>query len=254
MKKKSAGWFPNQHGAWAMVLLPPVVGAQISGWGINHLWLISAWVIGYFGYFAITQLLRSNFKPRYRAAAVCYPLLALLLVTPLVVSYPQILIWLTVLVPLATLSFYFSWKRKDRSYGNDIVLVIVASLMAVISSQVSPVLIAEENWWTQLSVRISAGITAFVFFCYFLGTVFYVKTMIRERGNPKAFQISIIFHVLVVALWFYISPWLSLLALLLLLRAILIPKLWPRMRPATVGIIEIGLALLVSAVLIFLIR
>lgn len=43
---------------------------------------------------------------------------------------------------------------------------------------------------------------------YFLGTVCYVKTIIRKRGNPTHLRLSIDYHVLALAAaaWFGLMP------------------------------------------------
>ena len=50
MRRRPAGWVPNQHGAWAMLILPLAVGALRAGPRWVHLWLLAAWLIGYLAF------------------------------------------------------------------------------------------------------------------------------------------------------------------------------------------------------------
>ncbi|HEX6870739.1 MAG TPA: hypothetical protein VF163_06550, partial [Micromonosporaceae bacterium] len=72
---------------------------------------------------------------------------------------------------------------------------------------------------------------------YFLGTTLYVKTMIRERDNPRYRYWSIAYHagLLVLALWLNLAY--AMLAAWLLVRAALLPG--RRLAPKHVGLVEI---------------
>ena len=73
---------------------------------------------------------------------------------------------------------------------------------------------------------------------YFAGTVFYVKTMIRERGSVLWMRVSVGFHfgllavVLLMHYW-----WLVGVAAAALMRSIVVPRLeWT---PKRIGMVEI---------------
>lgn len=73
---------------------------------------------------------------------------------------------------------------------------------------------------------------------YFLGTVFYVKTMIRERGNPAYRRWSAGYHVLAFAAVAWLGPWPAALFAWLLVRAVLLPG--RALTPKRVGLIELA--------------
>lgn len=80
---------------------------------------------------------------------------------------------------------------------------------------------------------------------YLVGTVLYVKTMIRERGDAGYLRLSIGFHVvaLIVAAW--LDVLLAPVFVLLLARAVILPA--RRLPPVRVGLIETVCCLLVLA-------
>ena len=51
---------PNEHGAWAMLIVPFAVGALDAGPKLATLPLLFAWLAGYFAFFAAGLWLRSR--------------------------------------------------------------------------------------------------------------------------------------------------------------------------------------------------
>ena len=60
-------WVPNQHGAYSMLVLPPVIGWIVGGFSWVNLLLLPAWWDAYLTYWAWSQWLRtrSSRRPRY---------------------------------------------------------------------------------------------------------------------------------------------------------------------------------------------
>src|SRR5690606_17383 len=82
-----------------------------------------------------------------------------------------------------------------------------------------------------------AWLLALVLALYFLGTVFYVKSAIRERGNVGFLALSVGFHVVAAAVVAWLSWPLGVLFSVLAVRAGLVPRLgWS---PKRLGIGEI---------------
>jgi len=73
---------------------------------------------------------------------------------------------------------------------------------------------------------------------YFLGTVGYVKAMIRERDNPIYRRWSIGYHAAVLPVVGLTGPWSAVLFGWLLARAAVFPR-W-RPSPIRVGLVEIA--------------
>jgi hypothetical protein len=78
---------------------------------------------------------------------------------------------------------------------------------------------------------------------YFTGTVLYVKTMIRERGNVSYYRASVIYHVFAVGVAAFLSIPIAAVVALLLVRSAALPRY--RLTPKHVGIIEIVASTLV---------
>ncbi len=177
-------WVPDQHGAWAMLGLPFVAGATLGGWRAAHVWLGLLWLVGYLAFHAAGRWLRSRRRARERLpllayGAVCAPLAAATLATS-----PQLLVWLPAFLPLLVASLWFTARGAERSLANDSVTVLAAVLMVPVAAEVG------GNGEPSEVLVVAAVLLA-----YFLGTVLYVKTMIRERGRSGYVAASVGYHL-----------------------------------------------------------
>lgn len=247
-------WVPNQHGAWAMVVAPPVVGALVAGPSAWHLLLLVAWLAAYCTYFTTTQWLRSGRKARYRPPVLGYAAATAVLGVPLLVTHPALLRWAPVFAVLLGTSLAYAARRADRSYGNDLVTIAAAVLLTPVAAGLGdPV----HGWWPPGADDPRAWAAAGVLGAYLVGTVPYVKSMIRERDRPATYRASVGYHaVLLVAAAVLAATrtvaagagvGLVLVAAALLARAVVLPRRG-RVRPAVIGAGEVLATVAVTAV------
>ncbi|KAE8762769.1 hypothetical protein GB883_17665 [Georgenia thermotolerans] len=262
-----------------MIAVPPVVGVALSGPAWAHVPLLALWWVGYLAFFATGLWLRSHRKPRYLPPVRAYALATAPLAVAVVVAAPYLLVWALPYAPLVMVALWCSARRKDRSLLNDGVTVAAAGLMAAVAYDAGTGgagglwgtgWLAGTGWlgsavggslpgaspdgaltgwaWTWL---VTALVTA-----YFLGTVPYVKTNIRERGNRAYLVGSVAFHVGVTAAVAalaaagLVSGWHLVVWVALALRAAAVPVLAARrgrpVRPMLLGLGEIVFSLLVA--------
>lgn len=77
---------------------------------------------------------------------------------------------------------------------------------------------------------------------YFIGTAFYVKTVIRERNNIRFYYGSVAYHLLFAAAGLFLFPSLLVPLLVLLLRAAILPR--TGLSAKHTGMIEIGFSVM----------
>ncbi|WP_196717004.1 YwiC-like family protein [Actinomyces trachealis] len=266
-------WVPNQHGAWAMLLVPALVGLRVGGVPVLAFVLLPAWWAAYFTYWAWSQWLRTRSARRrhllvlplgiYTAATASLGLFTLLLA-------PYLAQWLLAFAPLLGIALWELWRGRERSLLSGLATTTAASLMTAVSYSA-----AVRGGGGFLGLGDSTGLrgaspngeltgwpwvwllTASVAL-YFGGTVPYVKTMIRERFNRGLLVASVAAHTLVAAValelaatgflnWGHALLWVG-----LAVRAWLLPHLqWRRLRAKqrplasrTIGIIEIVVCVL----------
>lgn len=189
-------WIPNQHGAWAFVITPVVIGGLRAGWTLWHWLLLLGWISAYCFNFYIGLTVkgwrREDRFSRYRSQQLTYGAIAAVSATALCIQRPQLLIAGLALLPVFAANLYFISSRNERAWLNDLLGVIAASWLGGIS-----LWFGSENFEvTNLTWLLWTG-------CYFAGTVWYVKTMIRERGKSGWLWLSRLWHtglVVVVAI------------------------------------------------------
>ncbi|MCR2053646.1 YwiC-like family protein [Actinomyces bowdenii] len=262
-------WVPNQHGAWSMLVLPPIVGWVVGGWSWVNLLLLPAWWGAYLTYWAWSQWLRTR-SPR-RRALILVPLLAYtgwtaLLGLVTLLAAPFLVQWVVPLAPLFAIAIHQVWRGHERSLVSGLVTTAAASLMAAVTYSMavrgaggflglgagaSELPGASPNgaltgWpWMWLVTGLTAA--------YFCGTVPYIKSMIRERFNYSLLAGAVVAHAAVAA----VAGWLAaggdlpvahaVLWVVLALRSLVMP-LWQwhlvrtrhrPLQPGVLGIVEV---------------
>jgi hypothetical protein len=203
--RRTAGWIPNQHGAWAMLVLPLTAGIWLAGPAWVHLPLALFWVVGYLAFHAAGRWLRSGRRSRALAPLVVHGAVAAALGLVTLLAAPSMLRWAPAFLPLLALSLWWTARGAERSLRNDAVTVLAACLMAPVAfdAGMSGAGVGVGDGWDGLWV------TAGVLLSYFLGTVLYVKTMIRERGRRGYVVASVGYHLAGVlgAVWLVAAGW-----------------------------------------------
>lgn len=236
-----------------MLIVPFAVGALDAGPSWRHLPLFSAWLVGYFAFFAAGLWLRSRGKHRYWPPVRTYGVLTVVLGLVVIAVEPDVLHWAVVFLPLLAVSLWCSWRRADRSLLNDGVTVLAACLMTVVAAgfggghdePVTPGLA-----WLPGADQSRSWLLAGLLLAYFAGTVLYVKTMIRDRGDVGRYRLSVIYHLAVCVPAAVTSPWLGALFFALAVRAAIVPQRWPGLTAATIGVGEIVASLTLATMLL----
>jgi len=226
-------YIPKQHGAWAMLILPLLFGVIASAPAWQHALLFVAWLLSYLFAYAALQWVRTKRKTVWLAPLRLYGGLLLPVGAALLILEPELLPLLPLAAPFVLVNLYYAKRNRERAFLNDLAAVILFSLMTFAAFRVGD--------------GADAGL-AFELFAlsvlYFTGTIFYVKTMIREKGSRAFYRYSVLYHAafLAVVAWLY-PPALIAAAAALLVRAVVMPRLAPPVM--TIGILEIAWSALV---------
>lgn len=227
-------YIPREHGAWSMWISPFFIAAFLSPWtslkvlafiGVLSLYCSSA---------SLLALFRTA-KPKESP----YPSLLLFFLSGVaflsvpIWMYPETLLYGLVVIPFFLLNIYFAKKKSERLFLND---VIAIAALSSISMFVVHLGFGHFDW---IGVKIWG-----ICIAYFTGTVFYVKSLIRERGNTRFRRTSYLYHLILVLIPFLLGYWwISLIFLPFLLKVIGTPAhLKPR--AMTIGIAEIFFSIL----------
>ncbi len=257
MAHRRTGWVPAQHGAWAMLVVPFLVGVAMRVRdGLPLPWfllpLLGFWMLGYFAFNAGSLWLKAHPARRrplvaplitYAGASAAFGLLTL------VGAGPGILGWVPGYLALLTPALVLAANRHERATLGGALTTAAASLMALVVRFPE---VGDLLAWTPQAR--SATAAAALVFAYFFGTVFYVKTNIRERGNPRFYRLSLAWHGLALlaaaGLWgggLVSAGWVGLFAVATL-RAAVVPRLRPPVTPLRIGLLEIALSIAIVCI------
>jgi hypothetical protein len=245
-------YLPPQHGAWAMLLVPYLAGlllvdSRTGGTAVLLALLLVAWLAAYsLSYYAF-QALKSRRPARYRRQLMAYGVVALAAGGLVVAARPVVLVLAPAFAVGIAVNCWYAWRRQERSMVNDLAAVAQSCLVLPAVLLVAGVVPVDLIRWPVLG-------SLAVVVAYFIGTVLFVKTVIRERDSVAFRWASVGFHAALALLTFAaawpgggqwtgplgwvgsVSPWPALLFWWLLVRAA-----WfggRPLRPATAGALE----------------
>ncbi len=221
-----------------MLASPFLVGVVAASPRWVHLPLLLLWFVGYFAFFAAGLWLKSGRRSRYLPPVRSYGLAAVPLALVVLLVRPDLVVWAPLFAPLLLAGLWFAARRQDRSVPSGLATILAACLMTLVAFDAG-----DGTDWSR-SWTLTAVLAA-----YFVGTLFYVKTMIRERDSRAYYRLSVGYHLVIAAAMAFVSWWLVGLFALLALRAALLPS--RRLTPKQVGIGEIfaNVAVVVVALL-----
>ena len=234
-RRRGATWIPNQHGAWAMLAGPLLVGILASEPRWVHLPLTLLWFLGYFAFFATGLWLKSRRKARFRPPVLVYSAATVPFGIAVLLMRPDLLWWAPAFAPLLVVGLVLAAERKDRALLSGLATTLAASLMTPVAYDAGG-----GDDWTR------AWLLTAVMAVYYVGTILYVKTMIRERGNQHYVVASIFYHAVAAVAFAFVSWWVAAVFALLTVRTAVGPH--TSMKPVHVGIGEIVLNTLVVVV------
>lgn len=225
---------PNQHGVWAMLIVPFLFGIFAGKFSLFHILFILGWFLVFFATDNYLFYVKKRKKQiGYLKSSAMFGSLAALLFIPVVIHQPKVLFLFLLMMPFAYINIYFAKMRNERHVLNDVCAVTIFSIAGVISYYIG----------TSHINRVAA-LVFMMSMLYFGGTILYVKTMIREKKNDTYKWMSFIYHIFLVSLGFLLSPVIGLAAVPSLIRAV---GFYGRnLKPIKIGIVEIANACFIT--------
>ncbi|MFH8346486.1 YwiC-like family protein [Streptomyces sp. NPDC018045] len=237
-------WIPNQHGAWAMLVVPFLAGALRAGFDGWHAVLLPAWLLAYCTAFHTQQYLRlrrASRNPRaprrHLAPLTGFGAAFAVCAVPLAVARPWLLLAAWCAAPFFAVNLGYAYRNAERATVNGIAAVVPACGMLLVSYRLGSGTLDSDAW------RAAAACLL-----YFTGTVLHVKTMIRERGSETFRVASAVYHGLAVVAAVPLDPWLAVPFGLYFVRAVALPARSARI--AVVGAVEVLCSVLLLAFLV----
>jgi len=245
-------YVPPQHGAWAFLALPLVLGAVLAPWTPLLVVLAVVWVAAYPLSYAAFGLVRAKRPRRFRAPFLMWSAVVLPTAVVLLVGRPW-LVWVGLgYAVLFAVNLRYARNNDERALANDVVFVVECAAMVAVTWAVGA---GSRSWAPPGLDAVPTQVWVLVAVCalVLLGSTLHVKSLIRERRDPRFARASRVLAVASVpvsvalgAWWGWPSgAWLIAPFVVLAVRAFLVPR--RPLRPGAIGMIELGCFLLVAA-------
>lgn len=218
-----------------MIASPLLVGIIAGGPSWAHVPLTAFWFLGYFAFFAVSLWLKAGRRAKWLPAARTYVVASMVMGGVVLFTKPDLIRWAPAFIAPLGIGLWAASARRERDLLTGLATVAGACLMTPVAYDVGAGHVDQRAWTLAL-----------VQFLYFAGTVFYVKSAIRERGNQAFLWISVGFHVLATLISALIAWPLVGVFGLLAVRAAALPGLgWT---PKRLGMLEIPATVLVAGI------
>lgn len=234
--------FPRQHGAWAMLAVPILLGVAAGGADPRQPLLGLVAVAAYLLSATAQDWLHARRRPGFGRSLAVYGAALALLGGPLLLAEPALLVAAALAVPGVALGLVGARPGARRELTDSLSQVEVALVLVPAAMLLAPP-VEPAGLAAALGVALA----------YLVGTVLVVRSVIRERDNPAFARLALGWHAgVTLAAALLLPPVYPLLGLVLVLRAWWLPTLRRRrlgtarpLRPVHVGLIELVVAILV---------
>jgi hypothetical protein len=245
-----SSYVPPQHGAWAFLALPLALGAVVTTWTPALLALAVAWIAAYPWSYAAFGLVRAARPQRFRAPFLVWGAVVLPAAAALLVVRPW-LVWVGLgYAVLFAVNLHYARRNDERAMVNDGVLVVECSAMVAVTWAVGA---GTTSWSPPSPVPDDVWVLVMVCALVLVGSTLHVKSLIRERRDPRFARASKVLAVASLPVAAALGAWWGLPAgawflvpfTVLAVRAFVVPR--RSMRPGAVGMVELACFVLVAA-------
>lgn len=244
-------YVPPQHGAWAFLALPLALGVSVATWSPLLVPLAVGWVVAYPMSYAAFGLVRAKRPQRFRVPFIVWTSIVLP-TTAILLYWRPWLLWIGLAyAALLTVNLRYARRGDDRALANDAVFVAECAGMVAVTWAVGA---GDRSWVPPALDEVPAHVWILMAICalVLLGSTLHVKSLIRERRDPRyarasrGIAVASVPASVLLALWWgwpsgawLVTPFIALAA-----RSFVVPRC--ALRPGAIGLIELGCFLLAA--------
>jgi hypothetical protein len=187
---------PKQHGAWAMLMIPFILGIGAGEFSVMHIPLFIGWLFLYLATYPMLMFVKGKKKTLYLKWSIIYLFIALIFLAIILIYEWKMFYFGLTMLPFFLINTYFAKKKKERAFVNDVTAIVAFCVGGVASYYLG------TGSFDQTALFI-----AFLSFLFFLGSTFYVKTMIREKKSQSFRWFSWSYHILLlIFILLFVNP------------------------------------------------
>jgi hypothetical protein len=247
-----SAYVPPQHGAWAFLGLPLVLGAVVAPATPLLAVLAVAWFAAYPLSYAALGLVRARRPQRFRRPFAVW-LAVVLPAAVVLLAWRPWLVWIGLgYLVLFAVNLRYARRNDERALGNDLLLIAECAAMVAVTWAVGA---GGRTWAPPGPAAVPSRVWVLVIVCalVLVGSTLHVKSLIRERRDPRFARASravaiasVPASVGLAAWWGLPSGWWPVVPFAAFaVRAFLVGR--RPLRPGAVGMLELGGFLLVAA-------
>ncbi|WP_078548147.1 YwiC-like family protein [Litchfieldia alkalitelluris] len=226
---------PKQHGAWAMLVIPFLLGIFLGSPTWLHIPLFIGWLFLYLATYPLLMVIKNKNRELHVKWTVIYLVPVVFSLVIVVISNVHFIFFGLIMLPFFLVNIYYAKRKNERALINDFSAIIAFSIGGLASYYAGVGVI------DQIALMIFTLSSLF-----FIGSTFFVKTMIREKKNVTYKWISWGYHAGLVMLLIVVGyPLLVIGYLPSLIRAIYLYG-------KNLSIMKIGILEIINSVIFFL--
>jgi hypothetical protein len=183
-RARKTRYLPPQHGAWAFLGLPLIMGGLVAPATPLLALLAMAWIGAYPLSYAVLGMIRSPRPERFRRPAAVWAMLVGPACAVFVVVQPWLLGAGAVLVILFAINAVYARRNDERSLVNDLVFILECSAIVPIMWGIGS---AADSPTGRPELPVPADVWLLAALCtlVLIGSTLHVKSLIRERADPR---------------------------------------------------------------------
>src|SRR5690606_35195697 len=189
MRNKKTIVIPHEHGGWAMVIVPYLAGLSAGTPNVIHIPLFLGWLLFYMAAYPLLQCFKRNAdRARLIRWSAGYAAAALVCMIVPLSAFPELLLFGLPLAVLLPVNIWYASRKAERALVNDLCALLIFSIGGA-----AAYLTGGGGWDRTMAVVVLISCL------FFIGSVFFVKSVFRERTNADWLRASYVYHGLLLA-------------------------------------------------------